>query len=477
MILGLVLVAVALGVRGTTVNRHIRRRAFVSAVLFASDAALIFVLAQLPLDPDLARSVYVVATVCLTVGIINLLVTAVINPWRADRLPDHFPTIVQDSIIMALFAVVAAVFLRGEFLATTAVGAVVVGLALQETLGNLFAGLALEIEKPFRVGHWVAVGDREGVVTEVTWRATKVRTKAGNLIIVPNSVVARDRITNYSEPTTEVRLELEVGASYDTPPNEVKAVIRAALADDPRIDQKRGVDVLLAKFDNSAILYRVRTWTTDFAEDERILDGLRSRIYYAFRRQRIVIPYPIQVEIDGDRPPAVDVPPRLDVVAVLRGTRIFATLSDRQLANLADGAHVDTYGAGETIVREGVDGSSMFVLVRGEAGVTIAGSSELVARLAVSDFFGEMSLLTGATRSATVAAVTDCELVEITAERFREIAAHDPSILDGIVDTVTTRRAELDRHRAGIPADAQPPETAPTFLTHIRRFLRLSVTP
>ena len=95
----------------------------------------------------------------------------------------------------------ATLILRDRVMATTAVGAVVIGLALQDTLGNLFAGLAIQIEKPFRVGDWVTIGGQDGIVSEITWRATKMRTKAGNFVVVPNSMLAKDTITNYCEPT------------------------------------------------------------------------------------------------------------------------------------------------------------------------------------------------------------------------------------------------------------------------------------
>ncbi len=96
---------------------------------------------------------------------------------------------------------IGTVLLREQLLTTSAVGAVVVGFALQDTLGNLFAGLAIQIEKPFRVGQWVQFGDREGQVQEITWRATKLRTKDGQFLIVPNSVISKEPVLNYSEPT------------------------------------------------------------------------------------------------------------------------------------------------------------------------------------------------------------------------------------------------------------------------------------
>ena len=124
----------------------------------------------------------------------------------------------------------------------------------------------------------------DAMVSQITWRATKLRTKAGNFVIVPNSVLSQDTIVNYSEPTLETRIEVDVGASYDVPPNEVKATILAAIRDEPLISTAREPEVLLFDFAASAITYRVRVWTTDFAADERLRDRMRSAIYYAFRR-------------------------------------------------------------------------------------------------------------------------------------------------------------------------------------------------
>src|SRR5690606_14202522 len=127
----------------------------------------------------------------------------------ADRIPDRFPSIVQDAIVIGVLILVATFAFGDEFLATSAVSAVVVGFALQDTLGNAFAGLAIQSEKPFNVGHWITVGEHEGRVAEVTWRATKLRTKTGNFVIVPNSEVGKAPITNYSEPAAPTRLSIE----------------------------------------------------------------------------------------------------------------------------------------------------------------------------------------------------------------------------------------------------------------------------
>ena len=138
---------------------------------------------------------------------------------RADRVPDRFPSILQDAIVIGILMLVATFAFGDKILTTSAVSAVVIGFALQDTLGNAFAGLAIQSEKPFNIGHWVTVGAHEGRVAEVTWRATKLRTKTGNFVIVPNSEVGKAPITNYSEPAAPMRLYIDVGVSYDAPPN------------------------------------------------------------------------------------------------------------------------------------------------------------------------------------------------------------------------------------------------------------------
>src|SRR6185503_5834647 len=238
--------------------------------------------------------------------------------------------------------------LQDRIFATTAVGAVVIGFALQDTLGNLFAGLAIQIEKPFRLGHWVNVAGKDGMVSEVTWRATKIRTKAGNFVIVPNSALARDTITNYSEPIPETLIDLDIGASYDTPPNRVKATILEAIKNEPMLAGSRQPEVLLADFAASAITYRVRVWTSNFALDDVIRDRIRTTVYYAFRRTGIVIPYPIQVEMFREDM-AAPAPDPTNAGRLLETVQIFTTLPAEERAHLAAAARESLYAAGESI--------------------------------------------------------------------------------------------------------------------------------
>ena len=200
----------------------------------------------------------------------------------------------------------ATLVFHDKLLTTSAVSAVVIGFALQDTLGNAFAGLAIQSERPFNVGHWIRVGDFEGRVAEVTWRATKLRTKAGNFVVVPNNIVSKEAITNYSEPAAAVRIEVEVGASYLCSPDEVKAAIGEALANSPRVLKTPPPDMILSAFDSSAINYRVRFWIQDYERDEAARDEVRTehllRVRAAWNRNSMADPGAVRARVGRIRP-------------------------------------------------------------------------------------------------------------------------------------------------------------------------------
>lgn len=470
-LIGLLLLAVTLGLRALTVNRLVRSRLRISALLAVAYVALdvaTWFAATAPFEPRLRSLEHLV----LALLVINTLVFALVNPLRADRVPEGFPSILQDAIVVVLF-VLAATFLYRETLVTiSAVSAVVIGFALQDTLGNAFAGLALQMDQPFSVGHWVRIGEHEGRVHEVTWRATKLRTKSGNLVVLPNNVVSREPVTNYSEPEAPVRLEVEVGATYLKPPNEVKAAIQEAISHAPLVLRDPPPDVLLVAFDNSAITYRARVWTTAYERDQVVRDQVRTAIYYAFRRHGIEIPWPIQVEYSGE-PEDVgllsDLETRLSLVGKVA---VLAPLADEERGVLAANGRERLFGDDEVIVQQDAEGRSMFVIAKGGVRVAVDPGEREVARLGAGDYFGEMSLLAGAPRNATVRAVGDTTVLEITAEVFRQVALQNPGVVERVGQVALRRQQELDQTRAAAAAGVAEP--AGTFFDRIRKFLKLT---
>ena len=405
-------------------------------------------------------------------AVINAVVTLALNPWFAARTPDRAPAIVQDAIVIALFLVVGIFVYEqdAKLLATSAIAAAVLGFALQETLGNAFAGLAIQIEKPFRVGHWITVGGHEGTVREVTWRATKIWTKNGNMVILPNSLVAREAINNYSEPDEPTRVHVEVGIGYPVPPNEARAALHAALLQVPRVLQDPRPEIMVWEFAGSAVLYRIHFWIHDYSEEEHARHEARQAIYYELHRRRIEIPFPTQVEYARTEAP-VDTPERrAGFERTIAAVPVLSQLSADAHRALAQAADERLFGDGEVIVAENAPGASMFVLRSGEVVVTIGQPRREVAVIKAGGYFGEMSLLTGDPRTATVTARGDCRILEIAAGDFRAFVQQNPDVIDQLAAAAAMRRRELDETRASTATIA---EIKLSLAARMRRFFGL----
>jgi small-conductance mechanosensitive channel len=459
-----------------TKNRVIRRRmAFTLLVLGGTlvlDVAHALGAARLPIfDTALVSTA---AGMLILFSAINTGVALAFNPWFSDRVRDRAPAIVQDALVIGLSFAALLLSMSGDktkALAGSAIAAAVLGFALQETLGNAFAGLAIQTEKPFRVGHWVSVGAFEGRVVEVTWRATKIRTDDGNLVVLPNNVVARDPIVNFTEPTAPTRQWVDVGAAYSAAPNTVRdAMLAAARRSTKYVLASPPPDVLLLDFAASAITYRVRFWLNDKDDDDEARDEVRTAIYYEFSRRGIEIPYPIQVEYSRQDETEADDERVARLTRMIAGVPVLASLLREGHEALARSAREHVYGDGEVIVREGDAGTSMFVIADGEVAVTIGAGHE-VARIGAGGFFGEMSLLTGDPRSATVAARRDCRVLEIGAAVFKEYIRTHQDAIDTIAAAAADRRRELDTSRAA--AAASTAEIRATLADRMRRFFGL----
>ena len=478
LLMGVVALATTLFVWSFTVNRLVKRRLKLSIFLLGAYLVLHIVFAIRPelggvAATDAASPIRPFERLALTAAIINLVVISLINPLRTDRVRDHFPAIVQDAIVIGMLLIVATFVFKEQLLTTSAVGAVVVGFALQDTLGNAFAGLAIQSERPFNVGHWIRVGEFEGRVSEITWRATRLRTKSGNFVIVPNNIIAKEAIINYSEPAVPTRLELEVGVSYAASPASVKEAMQEAMAQSRYVLTSPAPDALLVGFDASAMNYRARFWVDDYEVDERARDAVRVAIYYAFARRNIEIPYPIQVEYVREWPTPDAHTLEAERKHVIEGVDLFSALSDQQRSEMARGTVAKTYGDGEAIVRQGQTGSSMYVVCSGSVAVVLEPDRREVATIQSGGYFGEMSVLTGEPRSATVLARGEVVVLEVGAELFHRLGVHSPNAIEQVGLSAIARRAELDRARSAA-RDSAASEAPATFLARMKRFLRLS---
>ena len=349
-----------------------------------------------------------------------------------------------------------------------------IGFALQDTLGNAFAGLAIQSEKPFNVGHWIRVGEFEGRVAEVTWRATKLRTKSGNFVIVPNNIVSKEAITNYSEPAAPTRIDVEVGASYLTAPNTVKAALEEALANSPQRAEGAGprhhARPLRRLVDRlpRAVLDRGLRARRGGARPGAHGDLLRVR---APRHRHPVSdsgPVPMPVAGGPIRPPVQSERERL-----LAGVDLFATLTEEQRREIAA---VDARpGSTATARRSCGRGSRASRCSSWDRAGRSWCWSRIDARSRRSNrggYFGEMSLLTGEPRTATVLARGDTVVLEIDADLFRRLGAASPQAVEQIGVAAVTRRTRARSQSAARRRDTVVADAPASFVARMKKFLQ-----
>jgi small-conductance mechanosensitive channel/CRP-like cAMP-binding protein len=418
------------------------------------------------------------------------VVSYLLSPEMAHRRGKaEMPALLRDLIRYGVFVFLAAVILRAlwgdkvtPIIGALGIGGVVLGLALQETLSNFFAGLALLAEKPFAHGDWVRIGDKpEGQVEHVTWRATKIRTRDSDYLILPNSAVAKEVIQNFRLPTLVHAIRIVVGTSYDDPPDKVKATLLSILEGVPAVLKSPAPVVYLTSYADFAINYQVKCYIEDYASRPIIEDQIMTRIWYAFKRSGIEIPFPIRTVYMHSVPAEAEKPAsRIDMERALRAVAIFAPLGEEEQRRLAASVTTRHFGPGEPVIRQGDPGEALYVILSGAASIVVRspeGSERTVATVGPGDFFGEMSLLTGDPRTATVRAESGMVLGEVSKEALLPILSANPGVAERIAEIVTLRKQGLDKAHAEAALDsarrAEVQGATRNLLSRMRSFFRL----
>jgi len=233
----------------------------------------------------------------------------------------------------------------------------------------------------------------------------------------------------------------------------VKDAVLSVLDADAAVLAVPRAEVWLTKYGESGVAYAIRYWITDFDNLERIRNRIMSNLWYALRRANVRIPFPARdLFVYPGGAPQLLATDRTDLAAMLRGVPLLAPLDDAALGRLATRVRRVTFGAGEFVVRENEPGDSFYVIERGTAEVMVGtdGAARTVGRLQPADVFGEMSLLAGEPRSATVCAATDLSVLVVDREAFKEIISADPAILDPLSEIAARRQAEQQEYRRSL---------------------------
>ncbi len=392
----------------------------------------------------------------------TILDTLIIGEWLIERGQRYIPDVVRHLLIGAEVVAAGVLILwlvmgvnLVALVALPTVAAAMVGVALKDTLTRFFSGI--ELGKIVKVGDWITTLDREGIVTHIGMEHVMLLTRTHDCVSLPNDLVIQSGVTNFTRPTTTHFCNVFVEAAYRTPPEQVCVTLLETATAVTGVLPEPKATALVAAFNESAIQYRIKFPIGDYAQRDVIESTMRTYIWHAFARKGIEIPFPQRVVhkmADGDGTQKAQTVER--IIAHLAAVDFLAMLDAKQIEVLAQEARWESYLIGERVVRQGEPGEVLYVIVSGNADVRLeqGGLSSTVTTLGSGQFFGEMSLLTGEPRSATVLAATELLVVAVGKDALMRVVQDDRRLLERIGEVVAQRQAATASAKAQLSRDA-----------------------
>lgn len=444
------------------------------------------VVAETQVTSTLVRNLLRVITVILWFGLVvtiirflnSLIFGTALKKASTYELSGIIRSIVNILIyIVAFFIIFKTQFpnvdLAALFTTSTIIG-VVIGLALQDTLGNLFAGLAMQADQPFQIGDVVTITNQGvGVVENISWRGVKIRTFQNKLLIISNSVLSKEAIEVAPQDGLNAKI-VEFSTLYTNPPAKTIEVIREVVRQCANVSPKIRPKVRIRNLGSDGIEWEVKYWLIDYSKHNATNALIRQHIWYAFQREGIDFAYPTRtVYVQNEEPADVFVESPDEIFHRLSQVPVFSPLDKEEIEHLAKASSIRVFAPDEPIVIEEQKGKSMFVIHRGRVTVSISENdrSKQVGQLAEGDFFGEMGLFTGEPRTATVTADEETEVLEIGHHCLKPILEKNPNLVQSISRIIDERRADLDKRQTEVAASEKAINTG--LVNSIRKFFGL----
>lgn len=387
--------------------------------------------------------------VCVVLAVLGAINTIVFEQASVGSWQSKVPKLLRDLVRVLLVATAGALVysfvwdkeLSGA-LAALGVTSIVVGLALQEPLGNLFSGLMLLLERPFEVGDNVEVAGASGVVKEINWRSAHIKSARGVVQIVPNSTLNKEIINNYSRPRPVRMEEIEVSFSHDDPPNVVRDALLDVAHSTPGVLQEPAPIAATFAYAPSAIIYRLIYRTT---EDDRwpVRNEVVTRIWYAARRHGLTMPFPIVSQIN------------YQAAGAMGPATVPADEHLRRMSRLPDlpvdtgGVRSLTFGAHEVIFAEGSPLRGVYLLMSGAVDLEVPsdGRSRPIGSVASGEFFGEAGMYGVQPAEMRAIATRDCEVLWMSPETVRTLFEASPRLAREAGQSLETRRRAMQTAR------------------------------
>jgi len=402
-----------------------------------------------------------------TINLIRIVIFPVALRWI--RLEP--PPIAQDLLVGLAYVAIAILILSRSgidlhgIIATSAVITAIIGFSLQDTLGNIMGGMALQMEHHIRVGDWIRVDDLEGKVKQIRWRQTSVETRNWDTMVIPNSALMKTKVTLLGRRAGSPRqrrqwVHFRVDLSHS--PTKVIRVVEATVQAEisPCIAAEPKANCIVTDFKDGDAVYAVRYWLTDLSEADPTDSLIRRRIHAALCRANIPIAPPTQSirlteenESTRAREQNEEMHRRIGMLSKLD---LFQPLTEDERRELVAGLIKAPFVQGEAITRQGAQAHWLYIILDGEAEVEVSveGQAHHVATLREGEFFGEIGMMTGEPRRATVNARTDVTCYRLGKEPFEDILRRRPEIAEQMSVILARRRVELDAVRQQVSEEA-----------------------
>ncbi len=443
---------------------------------------------------DIVREVFVIGAGIAVIRLWGQLVFRLVLPSVKLSLP----RITEDIFVIIAYVAWFMVRLRyaglelGSILATSAVITAVVAFAMQDTLGNILGGLALQLDNSIEVGDWIKVDDIAGKVVDIRWRSTLVETRNWETVVFPNSQLMKNKflvLGRRTDQPVQWRRWVWFNVGLDVSPSRVIDVVEQSIlhTDIANVAKNPPPNCVLMDMDNKGYArYALRYWLTDLTPDDPTDGALRWHIMTALQRAGLKLAVEERsIHLTKENEKYEEVVHQREVllrIKTLRRVELFSPMTESELKALAERLRYSPFARGNIITRQGDDRSHwLYIIINGEAEVfldTPEGGRRVLNTLGKGSFFGEMALLTGAPRRASVMAKTDVECYRLDKDAFEEILRARPSIAEEVSHILAVRKAQLDSAVQDMGAAAAKRDLAQSrneILATIKRFFSLNI--
>ncbi len=419
-----------------------------------------------------------------TLLLVRLIDTFYLVGQHGYKRVRQLPALLRNMVSFSIWLVVLGIWFASTsqnlasytgFFATSSVMLAIIGLAVRNLVADFFAGITLSAEMPFAIGEWIEVEQGSvGQVLEMNWRSTKIVTRENIVINIPNSRLSALTFRNYNRPTKDFRVQLEVLLDYDILPAQAERVLLAAANEVLQVRQAyKSPDVKIDEFSRDGTVWVLRFWLEDYAIKDSLVYEVKKNVLKNLQISNIQIP---AEKISVSRP-VHHISQDDEVCYLLSNVEIFKDLNQSEIDILVQNAKEIHYKEKQDVVRQGDSGDSLFVLEEGLLSVLVRDGEQgiyEVATIKAGMFFGEVSLLTGESRSATIRAITDSVVFEIPKSALAQILEKSPSLAKKLSSILAKRQVSNAKHIIKKEIEQAIEQVSIGYLQKIKAFFKLA---